>query len=49
MPQVPYDKQITALLVIDPFNDFIPRAERSGIASRPLQRQMSAFPICWKS
>jgi nicotinamidase-related amidase len=23
MLQVPYDKQITALLVIDPFNDFI--------------------------
>ena len=23
MPQLSYDKQVTALLVIDPFNDFI--------------------------
>jgi hypothetical protein len=27
-----FDKEITVLLVIDPYNDFIPRAAKYGIA-----------------
>jgi len=32
MAKVTYDREITALLVIDPYNDFIPREVKSGIA-----------------
>jgi len=32
MEQVTYEKEITALLVIDPYNYFIPEGARYGIA-----------------
>jgi hypothetical protein len=32
MVNVTYHKQLTALLVMDPYNDFIPTEGRSGIA-----------------
>ena len=32
MASVTYDKQLTALLVIDPYNDFISTEGRYGIA-----------------
>jgi hypothetical protein len=30
-----YEKEITALLVTDPYNDFISEGARYGIASKP--------------
>jgi hypothetical protein len=48
-PAASYDKQITAVLVIRPLNDFSAKEAKSGIVSRPLQRQMDQFPTCWKS
>jgi hypothetical protein len=38
MAKVTYDRDITALLVIDPYNDFIRREARYGIASRRCRR-----------
>ena len=32
MANVTYEKEITALLVVDPYNDFISEGARSGIA-----------------
>jgi hypothetical protein len=34
-----YNKDITALLVVDPYNDFISEAAKSGLESRPLCRR----------
>lgn len=46
MPNLKFDKEITALLVIDPYNDFISEGGKVGIASRLSQKQMVVFPIC---
>ena len=40
-----YDKCISALLVVDPYNDFI-SAARSGPASKLLLKQMTVFRTC---
>ena len=39
-----YDKEITALPVIDPYNDFISEQARYGTAFE-LQKRMTAFLI----
>jgi hypothetical protein len=41
-----YDQSINALLVVDPYNDFIPRAARSGLESGLSLKQTTAFPTC---
>jgi hypothetical protein len=46
MAKVTYEKEITALLVIDPYNDFISREARYGITFVLLQKRMTAFLIC---
>ena len=43
-----YDKEITALLVVDPYNDFISEGARYGTASRALPKRKTVFPICCK-
>jgi len=40
-----YDKEITALLVVDPYNDFISEEAKYGIAFARLPRRMIAFLI----
>jgi len=44
-----YDKEITALLVIDPYNDFITEGGKIWAAFGLLQKRMTAFLICWRS
>ena len=45
MARVTYDKQLSALLVIDPYNDSFLREANYGIASRLLQTQTVVFLI----
>ena len=40
-----YDKTSTALLVIDPYNDFISEAAKSGLASKLLPKPTTASRI----
>lgn len=49
MANLKCDKEITALLGIDPYNDLFPREAKYGVASRLLQKQMIVFLICCKS
>jgi hypothetical protein len=44
-----YDKEIAALLVIDPSNDFISRKARYGTAFGRSQKRTIAFLICSRS
>jgi hypothetical protein len=44
-----YDKEITALLVIDPITTSFPRQARYGTAFELLQKRMTAFLICCRS
>ena len=39
-----YDKSISALLVVDPYNDFISEDARSDPASKLSLKQTTAFP-----
>jgi hypothetical protein len=43
-----YDKDVTALLVVDPYNDFISEAARSGLASRLWPKLTTASATCWR-
>jgi hypothetical protein len=45
MARVTYDKQLSALLAIDPYNDSFLREANYGIASRLLQTQTVVFLI----
>ena len=48
MANVTYDKELTALLVIDPYNDFI--SEGGKVWDRRLSRtRIVVFPICCRS
>jgi hypothetical protein len=49
MANVTYDKQLTALLVVDPYNDFIFEGARYGPSFGLSQRLMIAFLICCRS
>ena len=49
MAPVAYDKELTALIVIDPYNDFISEGGKLGTAFGLLQKQMIVFLICCKS
>ena len=49
MAPVVYDKELTALIVIDPYNDFISEGGKLGTAFGLLQKQMIVFLICCKS
>ena len=44
-----YDNEITALLVVDPYNDSFPREAKYGTAFGLLQKRMTAFLICCRS
>jgi len=46
MSKVTYDRQITALLVIDPYNDFISEGGKLRDRIRAVAEQKTAFPIC---
>ena len=46
MATIAYERESTALLVVDPYNDFISEAARYGIAFALSPRRMSAFRIC---
>jgi hypothetical protein len=48
MAKTQYDNDVTALLVIDPYNDFIPKVARSGRASKLLRKPIAPSPICMK-
>jgi len=47
--QVTYNKQLTALLVIDPYNDFISEGGKLWDRLKVLQKQIIVFRICCKS
>ncbi len=49
MATVTYDKEITGLLVVDPYNDFIPREASYGTALGVLRKRMTALLICCRS
>ena len=44
-----YDREITALLVIDSYNDFISQGASYGTAFGLLQKRITAFLICCRS
>jgi ureidoacrylate peracid hydrolase len=47
MENLKFDKEITALLVIDPYNDFI--SQGGKLWGRLLQQQTTVFLTCCKS
>jgi ureidoacrylate peracid hydrolase len=49
MANVTYDKDITALLVIDPYNDFISKDGKIWDRIRAVAEAMTAFLICRRS
>ena len=49
MATVTYDKEITALLVVDPYNDFISEGGKLWERIRASRKRMTAFLICWRS
>jgi hypothetical protein len=48
MATLTYEKSITALIVVDPYNDFISEEARHGTAFGALQKPMTAFLICYR-
>ncbi len=48
MSQVSYDKQITALLVIDPYNDFISDGGKVWDRLKAVAEATAVSPICCK-
>jgi hypothetical protein len=46
MTNLKFDKEITALLLIDPYNASSPRAANYGIVLKPLPRRMTASLTC---
>ncbi len=49
MAKVTYEKEITELLVIDPYNDFISEGGRIWDRLKLLQKLTSVFLTCWMS
>lgn len=49
MKNLKFDKEITALLVIDPYNDFVSEGGKVWHRLRVLRKQISVFLICCKS
>ena len=49
MTEMKYDKEITALLVIDPYNDFISEGGKIWDRFRLLQKRISVFLTCCES
>jgi nicotinamidase-related amidase len=43
-----YVKDVTALLVVGPYSDFISKAARSGLASSPWLKPTAAAVTCWR-
>ena len=48
MAQVTYDKQLTALLVIDRYNDFISEGGKVWNRIGVLRKRMTAFLTCFR-
>jgi hypothetical protein len=48
MATITHENQLAALLVVDPYNDFISEGARSGPGSKLLPKPTTASPICWK-
>jgi nicotinamidase-related amidase len=44
--QVTYDKQLTALLVIDPYNDFISEGGKIWNRLKAVAEEIAAFRTC---
>jgi hypothetical protein len=49
MANLTYSRELTALLVIDPYNDFISEAESYGTALGQSHRRTTALRICCRS
>ena len=48
MAKVAYDKAITALLVVDPYNDFISEGGKVWPRISAVAEDNNCVPICWK-
>jgi hypothetical protein len=45
MTELTFEKDLTALLIVDPFNDLFPRAASCGLQQKQLQRPTTASAI----
>ena len=46
MGNLTYEKDLTAHLIIDPYNDFVSEGGKLWIASRPSRKRTGAFRTC---
>jgi len=49
MAVLTFEKEMTGLLVVDPYNDFISEGGKYGTASRLWQKRTIVFQTCYSS